>query len=1076
MRKLHKTLPVFIFLMLFGAISLHSQVKIGNNPQTIDASSLLELESIDKALVITRVSTAQMEAIIPSAGAIVYNTDELCINYYDGTEWINICDAFGALDITSTAIENGLETIVITRLNEDGIEDEEGSIFNIEVSQINGDNIQDGVIDTYHIVDDAIGREQIAANAISTTEIADGTIRPADINAGNANEVLQITSAGNVAWAALNANNITGRNLTSPDNTISITSGAGATIIDAQIDIQTGAVTTVKLAADAVDNTKLADNAVQTENILDDAITSAKILDETITSEDILDGTIATVDILDGVITPSKLADGENEGDILRWNTLTTSWELANENALAITEAQDLESVLGFGADANATTITNLGTPTADTDATTKLYVDNLVTANIADGSETNISTAGINTISGDGTTATPYVITATEAQDLADVLTLDADANAITITNLGTPTADGDAATKLYVDTEIATSNSLNDGLIYVGNTTNEATAVSIIGDASLINDGTLTILDDAITTTKIADDAVTIDKIAPSTTDDQVLSTVAGATTWIDLPADTNTEYTAGDALTLTGTEFSIEDDAVTIDKIDAESNVASFLGTDIFGNPTWISAISLIDNSTINYNTSQQLQVATEGITTTQIADATITNDDISATAAIGVAKIASSGTDGQVLTTVAGATAWADLPTDKDTEYTDGDGLSLTTTEFSVNTDDTTIQVNASDNLEIVPGANDQVLTTDNSGVVTWIDKTTLVPATTVSNTSTANNLSTTVDGVIGTSVSIINTNTLTLNTNNELISTINGIESTALNLEPAITANQQTTSLLEGDGIAITNTITDNDTAYTVNVADDGVTTDKIADNNVTLAKLEDGTAIGQLMQWDGTNWVLIEETEINENLSNTDLTQEAERTYDLNGSDLYFSGTGSIGIGSTIPDAKLDVNGQIKGSTFKTGNGTSSLPSYRFENDNNSGMWLPVTGELALSSSGSEAMRIDATQNVGIATTAPNSTLDVKGSFSTTIRTDNDPTAIILDDDYTVILGNSVLNVELPSATGLTGRIYILKNINGGTLPTNTGYMPSTSATSVSDLLSGITKLQSDGTNWQQIN
>ncbi len=999
MRKLHKTLPVFIFLMLFGAISLHSQVKIGNSPESIDSSSLLELESIDKALVISRVSTAQMEAILPLEGAMVYNTDEQCIHYYDGAEWINICEAFGALNITATAIENSLETIVITRLNEAGEEDEEGSIFNVEVSQINGDNIQDGVIDTYHIVDGAVGREQIAANAISSTEIADETIRTSNIRPGNANEVLQISSEGNVTWAALNANNITGEDLTSPNNTISITNGGGTTIVNTQIDVRDEGITTDKLAADAVDNTKLTDNAVQTENILDGAVTSEKIADETITTDDILDATIVNNDIADRTINPIKLANGTSDGQILRWNGTTTNWELANENALAITEVQDLESVLGFGADANATTITNLGTPVNDNDAATKLYVDteianqtivsddaeNAIIESTTDGgayyddrAKEDISNKSTDvTLADDTNTNYPtelavktYVDTEIANQTIVsddadnaiiesttdggayyddsakeDVANKSIDVTLADDTNTNYPT---ELAVKTYVDTEIANANSLNDGQIFVGNTTNEATAVSISGDASLINDGTLTIVDDAITTAKILDGAVTVNKIA--------------------------------------------------------------------------------------------------------------------------------SSGTNGQVLTTVGTTTTWADLPTDTNTEYTDGDGLSLTTTEFSVNTDGTTIQVNASDNLEIVPGANDQVLTTDNSGAVTWVDQTTLVPATTVSNTSTANTLSTTVDGIIGANVSIINTNTLTLNTNNELISTINGIESTALDLEPAITANQQTTSLFEGDGIAITNAITDNDTAYTVNVADDGVTTDKIADTNVTLSKLADGTAIGQLMQWDGTNWVLIEEAEINENLSNTNLIQEAERTYDLNGSDLYFSGTGSIGIGTTIPDAKLDVNGQIKGSTFKTGNGTSSLPSYRFENDNNSGMWLPVTGELALSSSGSEAIRIDVFQNVGIATTAPNSTLDVKGSFSTTIRTDNNANAIILDDDYTVILGNEVTSVELPSASGLIGRIYILKNLSGGTLITNTGYIPSASATSVDDLLSGITKLQSDGSNWQQIN
>ena len=32
--------------------------------------------------------------ISPLRGALVYNTDQDCLHYYDGTQWINICEAF----------------------------------------------------------------------------------------------------------------------------------------------------------------------------------------------------------------------------------------------------------------------------------------------------------------------------------------------------------------------------------------------------------------------------------------------------------------------------------------------------------------------------------------------------------------------------------------------------------------------------------------------------------------------------------------------------------------------------------------------------------------------------------------------------------------------------------------------------------------------------------------------------------------------------------------------------------------------------------------------------------------------
>ena len=59
-----KTVVIIAFLFL-GSGQLQAQVKIGNNPQTINPSSLLELESIDKAFVVSRVTNAQMNAITP---------------------------------------------------------------------------------------------------------------------------------------------------------------------------------------------------------------------------------------------------------------------------------------------------------------------------------------------------------------------------------------------------------------------------------------------------------------------------------------------------------------------------------------------------------------------------------------------------------------------------------------------------------------------------------------------------------------------------------------------------------------------------------------------------------------------------------------------------------------------------------------------------------------------------------------------------------------------------------------------------------------------------------------------------
>ena len=74
-----------IFLLLFIITnSITAQVKIGERPHSIDAASIIELESSTKALVLTRVSEIQMQNITPLRGALIYNTDTQCVYYFDG--------------------------------------------------------------------------------------------------------------------------------------------------------------------------------------------------------------------------------------------------------------------------------------------------------------------------------------------------------------------------------------------------------------------------------------------------------------------------------------------------------------------------------------------------------------------------------------------------------------------------------------------------------------------------------------------------------------------------------------------------------------------------------------------------------------------------------------------------------------------------------------------------------------------------------------------------------------------------------------------------------------------------------
>lgn len=103
---------LLFFITFFACTTLAlAQVKIGENPNQIRSSSILELESTDKVLVITRMTTVQMNAVAyPYAGALVYNTDENCVFMFNGT-WTSLCNSSSGIKVTTQAIPPSNNTI-----------------------------------------------------------------------------------------------------------------------------------------------------------------------------------------------------------------------------------------------------------------------------------------------------------------------------------------------------------------------------------------------------------------------------------------------------------------------------------------------------------------------------------------------------------------------------------------------------------------------------------------------------------------------------------------------------------------------------------------------------------------------------------------------------------------------------------------------------------------------------------------------------------------------------------------------------------------------------------------------------
>jgi hexokinase len=79
---------IFFFFLLIAVNQLtKAQVKIGDNIASgVNSSSVLELESTTKGLLISRLTTAQVNAIVnPATGLLVYNMDLNLLQMNTGT-------------------------------------------------------------------------------------------------------------------------------------------------------------------------------------------------------------------------------------------------------------------------------------------------------------------------------------------------------------------------------------------------------------------------------------------------------------------------------------------------------------------------------------------------------------------------------------------------------------------------------------------------------------------------------------------------------------------------------------------------------------------------------------------------------------------------------------------------------------------------------------------------------------------------------------------------------------------------------------------------------------------------------
>jgi len=269
------------------------------------------------------------------------------------------------------------------------------------------------IIGTTNISDSAITTAKIAADAVNGTKIADDSINSEHYVDGS-------IDTAHIADAQITTAKITDAN-----------------------------VTTAKIAADAIDGTKIADDSINSEHyvdgsidtahIADSQITTAKIADSQITSAKITDGAIVNADInASAAIDATKIHDGTiSNTEFGHLNGVSSNIQTqldakgasnANLNTIGGLSNSDGNFIVGSGstwvAESGSTarsslglgtistqaansvaisggTITGLGTPSSNSDAATKVYVDNLV-AGLQTRAVTRVATTGNVDLSAD--------------------------------------------------------------------------------------------------------------------------------------------------------------------------------------------------------------------------------------------------------------------------------------------------------------------------------------------------------------------------------------------------------------------------------------------------------------------------------------------------------------------------------------------------------------------------------------------------------------------------------------------------------------------------------------------------
>ncbi len=172
----------------------------------------------------------------------------------------------------------------------------------IKDNAVGSSEIASSAVGNTQIADNAVNAAKIAGNAVGSAQIADGAVGSSEI-AADAVGAAQIAD-GAVGSAALAADSVGSAQIA--DGAVGSSEIAADAVGAAQI--ADGAVGSAALAADSVGSAQIADGAVGASEIAADAVRSAQIQDGAVGSSEIAADAVGTAQIADNAVTAAQIA------------------------------------------------------------------------------------------------------------------------------------------------------------------------------------------------------------------------------------------------------------------------------------------------------------------------------------------------------------------------------------------------------------------------------------------------------------------------------------------------------------------------------------------------------------------------------------------------------------------------------------------------------------------------------------------------------------------------------------------------------------------------------------------------